>query len=248
VKRFCYSCGALESEDNPLVGGLCRRCLSSRPLLLLPKFEVVTCPRCGAVRVGGSWLGGGLEEGVRGLVLSRLRVAKLTDNTWEFVPVTQAGGVQVEAEAREGKNSVRVTVRVRMRVGGEQAPPLQQELVTEVPLRRETCKVCRLKAGGYYEAILQVRGKDVARIRGLVEEEARLASREDGRAFLTKVEEVEGGVDFYLSSATLARRLGRTLKRVHGAQLSESAKLVGQAGGRRRYRVSVLARLKSGQG
>ncbi len=246
MKRFCYSCGALESESNPLVGGLCRGCLSSKPLLLLPKLEVVTCPRCGAVRVGGSWLESGLEEVMRGLVLSRLKVAKLTNNTWEFVPLTQASGVQVEVGIGEGKTGLRVTVRARMRLGEKQALPLQQELVTNVPLRRETCKICRLKAGGYYEAILQVRGKDVARIRRLVEEEAKLASREDGRAFLTKVEEVEGGVDFYLSSAALARRLGRTLKLVHGAQLSESAKLVGQAGGRRRYRVSVLARLKSG--
>jgi nonsense-mediated mRNA decay protein 3 len=245
VKRFCYSCGALESEGNPLVGGLCRKCLSSKPLLLLPKFEVVTCPRCGAVRVGGSWLGGGLEDGIRSLVLSRLKVAKLSGNAWEFVPLTQASGAQAEVEARGEKNCVKVSVRANLRLS-EEAAPLQQELSMELPLKKETCKICRLKAGGYYEAILQVRGNDAARIRGLIEEEARLASREDGRAFLTKVEEVEGGVDFYLSSAALARRLGRTLKRVHGAELSESAKLVGQARGRRRYRVSVLARLKSG--
>lgn len=245
MKRFCYKCGKVESEDNPLIGGLCQECLSSRPLLALPELRVVICPRCGMARVGGTWLGTELEEGVRGLMLSRLKVAKFTGNSWEFVPLEQVKGVEVEIGVEREKSSLKVAVSLKGKLDERQVVPLQQQVVTEIPLERHICRVCKLKAGGYYEAILQVRGGDISRIREVVESEAMQASAEDARVFITKVEEVEGGVNFYLSSIALARKLGRILKQRFGAELSESAKLVGQVAGRRRYRVSVLARLKS---
>jgi len=232
VRRFCYKCGSTESEENPLIGGLCRSCLSAQPSLRLPKLELVECPRCGAVKVGGHWLE--FQEGVRQIVFSHLEVASFESGAMEFVKAGEIGAqVKVEAEKRRGE--VRIQVR-----------SLQPEvgfLQTSLPIKKETCRICRLKSGGYYEAILQVRGKNLENVRKLLEEEVSKTSKEDGRLFITRVEEVEGGLDYYLSSVELARRLGRLLRTKHGAQLSETAKLVGSRGGRRRYRVSVLARV-----
>jgi hypothetical protein len=58
-------------------------------------------------RVGGTWLGTELEEGVRGLMLSRLKVAKFTGNSWEFVPLEQVKGVEVEIGVEREKSSLK---------------------------------------------------------------------------------------------------------------------------------------------
>lgn len=245
MRRFCYNCGALESKENPLIGGLCQRCLASRPLLHLPTLELVTCPKCGAVRIGGNWLNVGLEEGVKMLALSSIKVAILVGNTWEFVPLEHAKNVQVETEVKKEKSGLKAVAKATWKFSEERAELIQQQVIAEVRVKKELCRVCRLKSGGYYEAILQVRGGDTVTIRRILEEEATRANMEDARVFVTKIQEVSGGLDFYLSSVALARRLGKILKQRFGAELQESAKLVGQVGGRRRYRVSVLARLKS---
>jgi len=66
-------------------------------------------------------------------------------------------------------------------------------------------------------------------------------SRDD---FVSGFEEKHGGVNFYTSSAGLARELARFLKKEYGAKMDESAELVGQTeDGEEKYRVTVIARL-----
>jgi nonsense-mediated mRNA decay protein 3 len=107
--------------------------------------------------------------------------------------------------------------------------------------------------GNYYEATLQIRSGDkgltdelrdetVRRVRDSVE----LQSKTNRGLFITKVQEVRGGVDIQLSSTSLARSLTKDLIEAYGAESQESASLVGQTSdGLEMYRLTFLVRLPS---
>jgi len=68
--------------------------------------------------------------------------------------------------------------------------------------------------------------------------------KQDRAAFIAKIEEKRGGLDLYVNPAGLARRMASLLKSKFGAEVSESAKLIGMdRGGRRKFKISVLVRL-----
>lgn len=56
-KRFCIICGTEESEDNPIIDGLCLNCLlKERKLFEIPPIiKVNYCKVCGAVQIHGRW-------------------------------------------------------------------------------------------------------------------------------------------------------------------------------------------------
>ncbi len=56
-KRFCVICGAEESEDNPIIDGLCLNCLlKERKIFNIPSMiKVNYCKVCGAVQLHGKW-------------------------------------------------------------------------------------------------------------------------------------------------------------------------------------------------
>ncbi len=50
------------------------------------------------------------------------------------------------------------------------------------------------------------------------------------------------GVDVYIPSLGLARRVASKMARLIGGKISESAKYIGSRGGKRRYRFTILVR------
>jgi nonsense-mediated mRNA decay protein 3 len=105
---------------------------------------------------------------------------------------------------------------------------------------------------GYYAAILQVRGEKkipadkLAKIERALMSNADKMMKDDRKIFISKVEKKPEGLDFYLSSTSLARNMAEILKSNFQAKVVETAKLIGQdRGGKRKFRVSVLARLPS---
>lgn len=116
-------------------------------------------------------------------------------------------------------------------------------------LRNMTCKACSLKRARHYEAILQVRGEltneVLSRITKNLEGLAKEASARDPNDFIADVEDQKGGLDFHVSTLSLARKMASHLKSKFGASLSESAKLIGQTrDGRKKYRVSISAKIE----
>ena len=120
-------------------------------------------------------------------------------------------------------------------------------------MKNTVCKKCSRQLGNYYEATLQIRSGDkgltdelrdetVRRVRDSVE----LQSKTNRGLFITKVQEVRGGVDIQLSSTSLARSLTKDLIEAYGAESQESASLVGQTSdGLDMYRLTFLVRLPS---
>jgi nonsense-mediated mRNA decay protein 3 len=121
-----------------------------------------------------------------------------------------------------------------------------------VRLKRGACKECSKQKGSYFEAILQLRG-DERSLNKSNEDEIRQhvldrvdALRADSReVFVSKVERVRGGLDFYFSTAPAARNIARELQDQRCAEYKESTSLWGRREGREVFRVTFLVRFPS---
>ena len=258
MRRFCYKCGASEAK-GPLIHGLCEECFASEHRLIRAPEQVSVnmCKRCGAYMIGGRWQEpvderSAAQEAAKVAVLSALRVAKFTDAGIEFVLPDEAEGVDLKFEVKPAAREVLVKVHASAKVHEAQSKPMVDDAQVIVVVKPKTCEVCSLMHAGYYEAILQVRGEKKIPADKLEKIERALMSNADKlmkdnrKIFISKVEKKPEGLDFYLSSLSLARNMAEILKSNFQAKVVETAKLIGQdRGGKRKFRVSVLARLPS---
>jgi len=256
MKRFCYRCGALEAERGPLIGGLCQRCFAegNRLLQAPAELKVTVCGRCGAHLLGKRWHeageGDATANAVRATVLSSLKVARLTDAGVKFLRPHEVPELELQVEPKLAEGVIKI--RTRGKVHELQVKPQLEEACIKFTLKRSTCDVCSLKSARHYEVILQVRGKltgeERSEIRKMLQQLAAEAGKRDRAAFIANVEERREGLDLYVNPASLARQMVSMLKSRFGAEIKESAKLVGQTrDGRQKFRFSILARLPAGE-
>jgi len=258
MKRFCYRCGALETGKGPLVNGLCQECFAAEnPLLRVPgEISVKICGRCGAYMIDREWQGAGGDpdkaalNAAREATLSELKVAQITPAGTEYVQAEEAKGIKIEVKPELTSSGALVKVSARGKIRVDQAEPQTALVEVKIKMEQTTCDICSRISSGYYEAILQVRGgaelppRELSRIKQRLESQALSAHEQNRAEFVAKVESKHEGLDLYVSSAKLARQLAETLKSEFGAEVKESAKLVGQTkSGKRKFRISVLARL-----
>lgn len=230
---FCVECGA----EGPTVGGLCPRCFAKRHPLVEPPAHVdlPRCRQCGALRFRAGWSRVDLEKTIPRLLeekipplppypRARFTAAARPEDEANFLLAVTASG------AYEGVEQTQ-TFRVRLR------------------LKPSLCDTCARQSSKYYEGILQVRADD----RDLTEQEVRTVrtlvlsrvdrTREEAGDFVSKVEEVRGGMDFYLSTNALGTRLAKEIAEAMGGTVTASPKLYGQRQGKELYRVTTLVRL-----
>lgn len=257
--KFCYRCGALEEEKGPLIEGLCPDCfLKENPLLKVPEeIEMNVCGRCGAFYLENAWHGLEREpsedyiEAAKEIVTSEARVFNGGTAGSRYINFEDSEDIDLGFRAEYSPpETITVHVEVRGKFFDSQEEPLSYRSKVKVKLEETICEVCDKLAAGYYEAILQVRGEEKLsdeRISEIFRSLEGQFGTNKGRSrdeFVSKVKRKHGGLDLYASSAKLARDMARFLKREYGAEMSESAELVGQTeDGEENYRVTVLARL-----
>lgn len=251
MKRFCYKCGALEAETGPLVQGLCQRCFSENQLMQAPsEIDVVVCKKCGAYKVGNQWrtgTSGDLDAAVRETVLDAVRIIRHTESDKSLLRPVMAEGVRVEVMPSIKKNMVNIITTGK--VHPLQAQPKTEEVALKLNMKYSTCEVCSLKSAKHHDAILQLRDAPsrefLFKAQRAIEKLAARESKQEPKDFIADIKEQHGGLDFYVSSVNLAKKMAAFLKYKFGASIIESAKLIGQTkDGRMKYRVSILARLE----
>ncbi len=217
----CVICGR-ESEDI-----LCGECAAERlRLAVLDTIEIVECSRCGSYRIGGRWRRVSFKEALEDAIFRNVRVAE-----GFRVRELKIGSSEVVFLGSFGGHSVEYRVPLSYRV------------------RRATCQKCSRQSGGYYEAIVQLRAEG----RKLSEEEIATAKKviesileaeaENEKAFLTKVQERREGIDFYLGSRDVGRKISYRISAELGGKVVESKKLHTRIDGRDVYRFTYLVRL-----
>jgi len=250
MRRFCYKCGALEATAGPLIQGRCQRCfLEEVNLLHVPKeIQVVICKDCPSYQLGKQWHssapGESTEDTIKKVALYSVKVARLSESGTELLNPPAAKGVKVLIEPDTKAGLVKITAIGK--VHELQAAPKVEETSVKLSLVRRACGTCSLKRARHYEAVLQVRGElpqeKLSRIKTMLERLVKEAAGQE--EFISDIQEQDGGLDFYVSSAALGRRMASLLKDKFGAHVSQSAKLIGQTkDGRKRFKVTILVNI-----
>ena len=224
--EFCVECGA----EEDLFGHLCRKCLLSKEPIQAPKhISFSICGGCGKVLRGSRWMDAHHIDAVRELLLKEtVTRPEVIVVDWD-IP---------DFEPEKGEHRLNCQVTAELGGDGFQVP---FEILVKV--RSETCNVCSRMRGDYYEAIVQLRGEPIERANQLLYDIIDQINQNDDMAFISKQENVTGGIDYYLGSVSAARTVAKRFKDSKGAGITESSSLIGKKEGRDLYRWTLLIRL-----
>lgn len=232
---FCVECG----REDDLVGSLCKECYSKKHAKVsLPEHvDVTLCAHCSSMQTSQGWKDvGSVKEAAEAAIESSLAVSKDAKVTELLVQLSEQDERNMEAQ-----------VSVQLVSNGVS---LERKLMTVVRLKRGSCTECSKQQGRYYEAILQVRGGGQGLSKESERETERLVSsrvtamRKNSReVFISKVERVKGGLDFYFSTIQAAKAIARELQESTCAEYKESSSIWGRRDGKDIYRMTFLVRL-----
>jgi NMD protein affecting ribosome stability and mRNA decay len=112
---------------------------------------------------------------------------------------------------------------------------IERKKIVEIGIRKEICSDCNKRAGGYYEAIVQIRGKEERMARAI----KILTEKLERLTFISKVVDRKEGSDLYTGD----RKMTAQAIAEAGYKASRSEKLAGERDGKRLYRTSFCVRL-----
>jgi nonsense-mediated mRNA decay protein 3 len=207
---ICPKCGARSSQKE-FVGAFCVDCVEFN--LKLPKpsaLPVSKCKRCGMMFLKGEWQPYS-EERICEAVEKKCR--------GEFESVSYDLG--------------RGILTFRAKAGGKEVT-IERPFPLDIGI--SMCPDCSRRSGGYFEAIIQLRGGNPERLKQYSEA---LQKRLSKKTFISKVDELKEGIDLYIGSSKAA--LGEFRDR--GIKCTISTKLFGESEGKRIYRTTFLVRL-----
>jgi len=110
------------------------------------------------------------------------------------------------------------------------------------------CQKCSREAGGYYESIVQLRAnrelsdEEIERALEIVNEVIS-SSPEDQKAFVSKLERKKEGINVFLGSRNIGRKISKMILKEFGGTLTESKKIHTRIDGREVYRFTYSLRL-----
>ena len=205
---ICPKCGAEEGAKK-FVGPFCIDCVQFS--IKVPSgLEMQKCKRCNKVLMRGKWA-----------LVTENRIEKYIEGKFrgefdkaEFILAENRAKFQIE---RDGQKL-------------EVWKDVDFKFLTSI------CPECNKMAGGYFEAIIQLRGKPerIVKYNKLFQKE--LA---DAGTFISKILEDKHGMDIYVGSTravlSVIKEMGLTYK--------ISSSLAGQKQGKRLYRTSFAIRL-----
>lgn len=225
----CAECGS-ESEYT-----VCGMCMIKRiePLKVPAVVELTVCSICGAKRLD-RWKDVSLEEAIDYEIEKNIFLHE------EVEPISY--DFYSYGSDESGKYVFEFEGKIRDYT-------FSQQLFFEVRFHRISCDKCSRQAGGYYEAIIQIRAENRDLMRDELERIGEIIGnnvekqRENQRAFVTKIEERKEGVDIYIGDKRLAKKIANAIIREFGGTLTESSKIAGRRDGRDIYRFTYSVRL-----
>jgi nonsense-mediated mRNA decay protein 3 len=179
----------------------------------VPEYvDVPQCAHCDEFQIERRWYKfNSVEEAVREAAVRSVTSRK----------GTRVEGVETGVSRQDSKNFfVEIDVKVKYL-----DLTVDEHLDTVVRLKGGVCPRCSKIQGSYYESIIQVRTRgrkfpdeEKDHILEEIESKVDLLSRSSRDIFISKVEEMPGGFDVYLSSTSLGRSLSKDLADTYGAE------------------------------
>lgn len=204
---ICPRCGKT-SDDTEFIEAFCVDCYKFN--IQLPKgLKVEVCKRCGRMKLQGVWQQYNRRK-ISAYIADKCRGDFVAA---EYDPDLGVCSFKFEKGGRS------VTVQ----------RPVEVEKITTM------CPDCNKSSGGYFEAIIQLRGEHV-RVQATAEKLHKLLAR---KTFVPKVEEMHGGLDIYVGNSKVTGEILREL----GFKPTIAKKLFGKKEGKNLYRVSFAIRV-----
>ncbi len=211
MKKICPRCGA-SNETSEFFGSFCSNCYLEKTKMIFPKnYKLETCKLCGQMFLLSAWMD--FDE-------PKLHAAIAAKCKGPFENV----GVFI------GEDSVKLTFNFK-KAGSE----LSVKKTIRLERKITTCPSCSRKSGGYFEAIIQLRGNP-NRIPKMQE---KLVSMLEKSTFISKIEKLPEGIDLYIGSREDSKKALALL----GLKPSSSNQLAGEKQGQRLYRTTYCIRL-----
>ncbi|MBI3587975.1 hypothetical protein HY995_01020 [Candidatus Micrarchaeota archaeon] len=220
MPKLCPSCGRLESGSVQFAGSFCINCFSSRrEFFSLPKEIVLRrCARCGNAFLDKKW--GAFSE---------RKLAELVERKAKFnFPHSSFACAFTPA-----RNALLARIRMGFEIEGAQ---VSKDATLHIPLDRNLCDNCRKRSGGYFEAVIQLRGKDRERLRKMAK---KLVEKLEKDSFVSAMDEKKEGIDLTVGDRRLAIKAIADLEK----PFTQSNKLAGVRDGKRIYRTNICVRL-----
>ena len=207
MKLICPKCGA-SSEEIAFSGPFCVKC---KPVNITcpTRMEFMRCGKCKKVRMKGNWINAD-DAKISEAVISKCK--------GEFVRGTYSLHTQ-EATFFVGDKNRLFPVKIHI----------------NVRIVRNICPHCSRQSGGYFEAIIQLRGP----ISKINRHDRLFRKMLLKKTFVTKEVERKEGLDLYIGNSKAVVEMLAEL----GIKAKISRTLSGEKEGRRVYRTTFLVRL-----
>lgn len=234
---FCVECGS----EGDLIGALCEKCYSEKRVWakIPDHVDLASCAHCSKFLIDDAWSAiDSVRDAIQRVVETSITVSK----------GAKATSVKVSLDERDPRN---LDAEVEVEISAE-GRVFHKSVRTTVRLKGGSCTTCSKQQGNYFEAVLQVRGDErtmdrptLERIQKVVAERVATMQKTNASAFISRVENVRGGLDFYFGTIPSARILARELQDSLCADYKESNSLWGRRGGKEIYRMTFLVRIPS---
>ena len=203
---ICPRCGKT-SDEKGFIDAFCVDCYEFR--LRLPRgIRIGVCKRCGRMELQGKWQQMNrkkISEYIAGKCKGDFTGAEYDPDLGVCSFTFEKGGKQVTVQR-----------------------PIDAEKETTM------CPDCNRSSGGYFEAIVQLRG-DAEKVERQAQ---RLVKQLTRKTFISKVEEMHGGLDLYIGSSKATAAILQEM----GFKPTVSRKLFGKREGKNLYRVTYAIR------
>jgi NMD protein affecting ribosome stability and mRNA decay len=205
-----------------VIDGWCSEDWNAKHALIeLPtRFDIIKCSKCERAKISGRWQ----PWNVVGFLREKAKVFGRLDS--------------FDVTEKMGKYTVRATGIVERGI-----EPKTEEHVVIIKFNKLMCPDCSRAVGGYYEAILQLRGEIPENAATFFEREAAKILAMDSRAFWS-AKELKEGFDIKLGNTKAAIKLAELFKQKYKAEIKKSYQLVGRKDGKDIHRTIIAVRFK----
>lgn len=229
LTRFCPSCG---TETDELFEGLCTKCFLKNVELVqaAKRVQFGVCYDCGRTRLNKFWQEfGNKNEIVHRMAMRHIRALHGAKITLDFISDFTI----------KGKTEVPVKITAEIESNSKKISKEKEMTLVILP---EICPDCSRLRGGYYEAIIQIRGLNQEKMQDYVEKAFAKFGKSEPNAFISKTEKLSEGLDIYVGSRTAAIKVSSEVRKIYNVDCTITHKIHGMRQGKEITRTTVLLR------
>lgn len=200
--KFCFVCG---KKTEKLIEGYCEDCYNnSFNLIQTPKeVTIFRCSKCKKIKQKNDWNDIEIED----LIKNNIKVL----------------GNNVKVEVIGDKIFARGSLKNSKKVKEDETHEINIKTV------KVLCPECSRRLGGYYEAIMQLRGNMPEEVLSFIDKEIKEKS-------FYRIDSVKGGFNLYIGNKNIANQIADKIKRIYNLEVKKSFKLYTKKEGKDVYK------------